>query len=93
MSGTYATALIVGFLLLLLWAGAVALNESGAIEFDPDERFGGAGRGVVATLVGFGMAGLSATYGGWPAVAAGAAAMAGAGLAATYAFRVGAREE
>ena len=62
----YAVALIAGFVLLLAWliAAAVAAWVDGWEDTDPERRFGARGRFVVAGSVGFGMAGLSATFAG-----------------------------
>lgn len=88
MVKVYAAALAVGIAALLAWiaAGALAVNiERPAL--DPEERFGVRGRRVVAALVGFGMAGMSAEFSprgiDWPLALA--LAVAGAAGAAWYA--------
>lgn len=84
MTGVYAVALVVGFVALIAWVAmsVVAANVAGWDRFDPDRRLGRWGRRSIAGLVGFGMAGLSTTYAGWPTGAVVAAAVAGlAGLA------------
>lgn len=80
MVWVYAAALIAGIVLLLAWiaAAAVAAWVDGWDFADPEQRFGPRGRFVVAGSIGFGMAGLSATYAGFHPLAAVVAAVAGA---------------
>ena len=79
MTAAFAVALVVGFLALIAWVSMsiVAANVTGWERFDPDRRLGPWGRRGIAGLIGFGMAGLSATYAGWPTVAVIGAAVAG----------------
>ena len=80
---------MVGFVLLLAWVAAVAVAETvdGWAGIDPDRRFGRRGRMLVGALNGFGIAGMSATFGGWPSIAALAGAAAGGlAIAAAAAF-------
>ncbi|GMQ84511.1 MAG: hypothetical protein BMS9Abin07_0075 [Acidimicrobiia bacterium] len=81
----YATTLALGFLALLVWIGSVAVAAwvDGWEFADPEQRFGEKGRLLVAAAVGFGMAGMSATFAGWsPVLATAAALVGGAALAA-----------
>jgi uncharacterized membrane protein AbrB (regulator of aidB expression) len=80
MVPVYAIALFVGFLLLLVWIVGVGIGTwvEGWEFADPERRFGFVGRSIVAGLVGFGMAGMSASFGGWPPVLAVLGAIAGA---------------
>lgn len=80
MRAVFAIALGLGFVGLLAWisAAAVASSVEGWQRIDPDERFGTNGRSAVGGVFGFGMAGLSAAYAGWPAVAAVGSAVVGA---------------
>jgi hypothetical protein len=80
MVAVYAIALLVGFLMLLAWIVGVAVGTwvDGWEFADPERRFGAAGRSVVAGTVGFGMAGMSASFGGWPTPLALLGALAGA---------------
>lgn len=83
MVWVYAAALIAGIVLLLAWIGAAAVAAwvEGWEFADPERRFGARGRFAVAALVGFGIAGLSATYAGFhPIVAIAAAALGAAAL-------------
>ena len=88
MSGSpaYGWARGFGAVALLAWiaAGGVASSVDGWENVDPDARFGMTGRRLVAGVFAFGMAGLSASYAGWPTVVATIAAAAGAvvGMAA-----------
>ena len=76
----YAIALFAGFLMLLAWIVGVAIGTwvDGWEFADPENRFGVGGRSIVAGLVGFGMAGMSASFGGWPPALAIFGAFAGA---------------
>ncbi len=63
MVKVYAIALIVGLLALIGWILAHAASSGGGSAIpDPEERFGVPGRRVVAGVVGFAMAGLSAEF-------------------------------
>jgi hypothetical protein len=59
----YAVVLVVGIvgLIVVIFGGALAENL-GREERDPARRVGRSGRMLVAGLVGFGMAGLSAEF-------------------------------
>ena len=80
MVWVYAASLIAGLVLLLVWiaAAAVAAWVDGWEFADPEQRFGATGRFAVAGSIGFGMAGLSATYAGFHPLFAVVAAAAGA---------------
>ncbi|MDK1009625.1 MAG: hypothetical protein QGM46_01730 [Actinomycetota bacterium] len=68
MTALFGIPLLVGFLFMLAWiaATAVAATVDGWQGVDPERRFGKAGRFSLAALIGFGMAGISSLYGGWP---------------------------
>ncbi len=89
MRALFGVALATGFLGLLGWIAATAVADSvdGWESADPEERFGLTGRRVVAGVFGFGMAGLSAAYAGWPIAVATVAALAGAAVAVLIASR------
>ena len=76
----YAIALVAGLLMLLAWIVGVALGAwvDGWDFADPERRFGATGRSVVAGAIGFGIAGMSATFAGWHTLLAAAAALVGA---------------
>jgi hypothetical protein len=83
MVKVYAVALALGVLALLLWIGAraLAVNVPSWGNADPERRIGVAGRRMVAGLVGFGLAGMSAEFSprdlSWP-IALGLAVLGGA---------------
>ena len=79
----------MGFVALLAWTISVYVGESvkGWESFDLDRRFGVNGRRLLAAILGFGMAGLSASYAGWNAGLAVLAAVAGAAVSVALAGR------
>ena len=89
MVKVYAVVLALGVLLLIGWifARSLAINVAAWKRIDPESRWGVAGRRVVAGMVGFGMAGMSAEFSprdlSWPVALV--LAVAGAGAAAWYA--------
>ncbi len=87
MRAVFGLALGFGSVAVLGWIIAVAVAESveGWEKVSPDARFGLTGRRAVAAVFGFGMAGLSAAYAGWPMAVATLAAAAGAVVAAAIA--------
>lgn len=83
MTALFGIPLLIGFILMLVWlsATAIAATVDGWEGFDPDLRFGRSGRFALAGLIGFGMAGISALYAGWPhLLAVGAGVVGAAGL-------------
>jgi hypothetical protein len=64
MTKVYAIVLAAGVVLLIAWIFATYLggNVSEWKRLDPEERLGKPGRRVVAGLVGFGIAGMSAEF-------------------------------
>ncbi len=94
MRALYGISLAVGFVALLVWATAVF--ASGSVKawetFDLEQRFGVSGRRLVAGLLGFGMAGLSASYAGWHAGLAVGAAVAGLAVGVALAGAVNTSE-
>ena len=87
MVWVYAVALIAGLLMLLGWIVGSALGAwvEGWEFADPENRFGATGRSVVAGSVGFGIAGMSATFAGWHPPVAVVAAVLGAAAMVTVA--------
>jgi hypothetical protein len=89
MVKVYAIALAVGILSLVAWifVSYLAANAESFQRLDPESRWGKGGRRVVAGLVGFGMAGLSAEFSprsiSWPVALF--LAVLGAAAAAWYA--------
>lgn len=89
MAPIYAVATAVGVLAVLTWIGLTvfAATVPDRASLDPEVRYGVTGRFVVAGLFGFGLAGMSASFAGWPWLAGLAAAVAGAvgaGLVARF---------
>jgi hypothetical protein len=84
----YAIALSLGVILLIAWIFSVYLagNVEAWSRISPEERYGRRGRQVVAGLVGFGMAGMSAEFSprdlSWPICLV--LALLGAAVAAWY---------
>lgn len=80
MVWVYAFALVAGILMLLAWIVGVAVAAwvDGWETVDPERRFGATGRSIIAGTIGFGMAGMSATFADWHAVLALVAALVGA---------------
>ncbi len=87
LNALYGVVLLVGASGLLAWVAAagVAAWVEGWSAVDPEARFGRRGRMAVAGAVGFGMAGLSASFAGWPTWLVPPGAIAGAGLLALLA--------
>ena len=87
MRALFGYTLGLGTIALLAWiiAAAVAGSVEGWVDVDPEERFGLTGRRIVGAVFGFGMAGLSAAFAGWPMVVATLAAAAGAVVAGAVA--------
>lgn len=88
MVAVYAWTLVLGLVGLIAWifARSLAVNLGGR-PWDPEQRLGVTGRRVVAGMVGFGMAGMSAEFSplGIPTALAALLAVAGAAGAAWYA--------
>ncbi len=88
MVKVYAVVLVLGIIALIGWIFIHAFAQNSSVErFDPEDRFGISGRRVVAGMVGFGMAGMSAEFSprdlSWP-IALVLAAI-GSGVLAWYA--------
>ena len=75
----YAVAVLVGALTLGAWIllGVMA-ERPGSFVVDPEGRCGLRVRSAVVGVLGFGLGGMSASYAGWPGLAALAAAAGGA---------------
>jgi hypothetical protein len=82
MTALYAVVLVLSLLALLAWIAqtAIAATVEGWGRIDPERRYGAVVRLALAGSLGFGLAGLSASYAGWPVVAALGAAAVGAGV-------------
>jgi hypothetical protein len=79
MVALYAVAVLLGAVSLGSWIllGVMA-ERPGSSVVDPEARFGLRGRSTVAGVLGFGLGGMSASYAGWPELAALGAAAGGA---------------
>lgn len=87
----YAVALTLGLVLLITWIfGRAFATGIERASIDPELRFGLAGRRVVAGLVAFGLAGMSAEFSPrgieWPLALV--LALLGAAAAVWYAGRI-----
>jgi len=80
MTALFGIVLFAGVVMLLAWIVATSLAETveGREHTDPESRFGVTGRSIIAVAVGFGMAGMSSLYAGWPVLASLVAAVVGA---------------
>jgi hypothetical protein len=87
VTAVFAIVLVVGLCGLISWIAAVAIaeNVAGWERVDPERRFGATGRRIVAATVGFGMAGISASFAGWPWWGTAGAAVVGAAVLALLA--------
>ena len=95
MVPVYAISTVLGVLGIIGWitAGMAASAVAGKDYLDPEVKFGFAGRAVVAAVAGFGLAGMSASFGGWNAGLAFVAAVAGALLGIASARYLGVEED
>lgn len=91
MTPVYALVLVAGFIGLLVWVAMTAVGDTveGWSRVDPEARFGVKGRFAVAAALGFGLAGMSATFAGWPGVLAFVGAVGGALASVAVAARYG----
>ena len=90
MVRVYAVVLVVGLIALVAWIlASTVFAGSSRQSLDPERRFGVPGRRIVAGLVGFSMAGLSAEFSprdiSWPVALV--LAVIGAAVLAWYAGR------
>lgn len=87
MTAVYAVATTVGALVLIGWMIAHGLAAAaGRADRDPEERFGIGGRRVVAAVVGFGIAGMSAEFASIDIPAPGVFGLAAVGAAGAAAW-------
>ncbi|MBT8212235.1 MAG: hypothetical protein KJN71_03715 [Acidimicrobiia bacterium] len=80
MTALFALSLSLGIVALLAWIvmAALASNLEGWDWLHPDNGLGATGKAVIAAMVGFGMAGISADFAGWATLVGVGAAVAGA---------------
>lgn len=95
MIAVYAVAIVLGIVSVLAWIfmGLAASSMHDMSRLDPEERFGEKGRYLVAGLMGFGMGGMSASFGGWNDALAVLAAIAGLVAAVVAARYLGVEED
>lgn len=95
MIAIYAICIVLGVLGILVWvaAGLAASSFRDQAHLDPEERFGSTGRAAVSGLSGFGLGGLSASFGGWNDGLAIGAALIGAVVAVGAARYLGFEED
>ena len=78
MTAVYAIATVLGLVGIVGWVLARGSTDGSSPRFDPEARFGPAGRAIVAATTGFGLAGMSSTFAGWSPGVAVIAAIVGA---------------
>lgn len=95
MVAIYAVATVLGVIGLLAWItlGIAASAGGDSTSLDPETRFGERGRVAVGGVLGFGLGGMSASFAGWNAGLAVAAAVAGAAAAVLVGRYLGVEED
>ncbi|MDX2343376.1 MAG: hypothetical protein QNL12_06485 [Acidimicrobiia bacterium] len=95
MIAIYAVCIVLGVIGIFTWItmGLVSSSWGDKKHLDPEQRFGAKGRYVVAGLSGFGLAGMSASFGGWNDGLAIVAALGGAAGAIAAAIYLGFEED
>ncbi len=95
MIAIYAICTILGVVALVGWValGMAASAGEAKDRLDPEIRFGERGRMVVAAVLGFGFAGMSASFAGWNSGVTMVAALAGGGIAVLAARYLGVEED
>ena len=87
MTALFAVTLGAGVVFLLSWLAWAAMAENVEGFRGPDERWGVGARSLPAGLAGCGIAGMSASYAGWPTLLSLLAALAAAIASAVLAVR------
>ena len=95
MVALYAISTVLGVIALLTWItlGIAASAGDDRRYLDPELRFGERGRVAIAAVLGFGLAGMSASFAGWATGLAVAAAIVGAGAAVLVGRSLGVEED
>ncbi len=95
MIAIYAVCIVLGVVGIIGWVtlGLMSGSLADKAHLDPEQRFGGTGRSVVSGLSGFGLGGMSASFGGWSDGLAVAGALIGAGVAVVFARYLGFEED
>ena len=91
----YAVCTVLGVVGIFGWLtlGMAASAWEGKDHLDPETRFGARGRYLVAAVAGFGLGGMSASFGGWNTVLALLAAVAGGAAGVASAYYLGVEED
>jgi len=91
----YAVSIVLGILGILTWVamGLASGSLAGKAHLDPEDRFGDRGRVAISSLSGFGLGGMSASFGGWNDGLAIVAAVLGAVVAVLIARYLGFEED
>ncbi len=95
MIPVYAISVVLGVVAVVSWVflGLTSSAVAGKSHLEPEERFGETGRMAVAGILGFGLGGMSASFGGWGSALALLGAVGGAVLAIVAARYLGYEED
>ncbi len=95
MVAIYAICTVFGVIAVLAWVtlGIAAAAWNGKEHLDPEDRFGEIGRTVVSAVLGFGLGGMSASFGGWNTGLAVLGAAAGSVVAVAIGRYLGVEED
>lgn len=91
MNAIFAVCIVLGVIGIFGWLTMGLLSSSlrDKAHLDPEDRFGAVGQSVIAGISGFGLAGMSASFGGMNDALALTAAVIGAGAAVVVARYLG----
>lgn len=95
MIAIYAVCIVLGVVGIFLWLamGLASSSLRDKAHLDPEERFGSNGRSALSAVSGFGLGGMSASFGGWSDGLAIVAAVVGAAIAVVAARYLGFEED
>lgn len=95
MIAIYAGCIVLGVIGILGWLtlGLLSTSLRDKEHWEPEARFGSVGRLLIAGITGLGMAGMSASFGGWNTALSLVAALAGTGAAIALALYLGVEED
>jgi hypothetical protein len=91
----YAISVVLGVIAVISWVflGLTSSAVAGKSHLEPEERFGETGRMTISGVLGFGLGGMSASFGGWGSALALLGAVGGAVLAIVAARYLGYEED
>jgi hypothetical protein len=91
----YAICVVLGVVAVITWVfvGLTSSAVAGKSHLEPEARFGEAGRMTISGVLGFGLGGMSASFGGWGSALALLGAVGGAVLAIVAARYLGYEED